>query len=494
MKYPAIIFFRYKKYLYIDSFFNENKDKSLFTLHVTDDKNFLNNLFDPNYQLLITFGDTDSEYYNDVYSIIATRMEKRWMHFKDIEDINHFNNSVNYCFIHNVMLNNVITRVTFSIFTTCYNSYEKIMRAYNSLKDQIFKDWEWIILDDSPDDEHFKFLKTNLEKDKRIRLYKRSSNSGNIGNVKNEAVSLSRGKYLLELDHDDEILPSTLLDAVNIFEKYTEIGFIYTDFINIYENGNNFNYGNFYGLGYGGYYNQKYKNKWVYVSSTPNINNITLSHIVGVPNHPRIWRKDSLIEIGNYSEFLPIADDYQLLLRTASHLKIAKIHKFSYIQYMNNNNNNFSLIRNGEINRLCPYHIKPQAYDMYNINEKMKELDAYEDEKFIRNHSKIWERPEFTHKYCNKIVNVDYDKIYCIISLDIFKENIDFIRELYKDSRNDFLLLDNKCECSDLWKFLDDNQFDKMKCYAMKDSTIPELINYFHLIYKSLDNHEIIAP
>ena len=42
MKYPAIIFFRYKKYLYIDSFFNENKDKSLFTLHVTDDKNFLN--------------------------------------------------------------------------------------------------------------------------------------------------------------------------------------------------------------------------------------------------------------------------------------------------------------------------------------------------------------------------------------------------------------------------------------------------------------------
>ena len=65
---------------------------------------------------------------------------------------------------------------------------------------------------------------------------------------------------------------------------------------------------------------------------------------------------------------------------------------------------------------------------------------------------------------------------------------------MYKDSRNDFLLLDNKCECSDLWKFLDDNQFDKMKCYAMKDSTIPELINYFHLIYKSLDNHEIIAP
>ena len=42
------------------------------------------------------------------------------------------------------------------------------------------------------------FLKQILT-DKRIRLYKRDKNSGNIGNVKNEAISLCRGKYVLEL-------------------------------------------------------------------------------------------------------------------------------------------------------------------------------------------------------------------------------------------------------------------------------------------------------
>ena len=34
--------------------------------------------------------------------------------------------------------------------------------------------------------------------------------------------------------------------------------------------------------------------------------------------------------------------------------KVAKIRKLGYIQFMNDNNNNFSLIRNGEINRLGP--------------------------------------------------------------------------------------------------------------------------------------------
>ena len=39
--------------------------------------------------------------------------------------------------------------------------------------------------------------------DSRVRLYRRSENNGNIGNVKNEAISLCRGKYILEFDHDD---------------------------------------------------------------------------------------------------------------------------------------------------------------------------------------------------------------------------------------------------------------------------------------------------
>ena len=89
-------------------------------------------------------------------------------------------------------------------------------------------------LDDTPipkdsKPKHFEFLREKCKNDLRIRLYCRAENSGNIGNVKNEAVSLCRGKYVLELDHDDEILPDCLFDAVEEF-KDNEVGFVYMDF------------------------------------------------------------------------------------------------------------------------------------------------------------------------------------------------------------------------------------------------------------------------
>ena len=68
-----------------------------------------------------------------------------------------------------------------------------------------------------------------------------------------------------------------------------------------------------------------------------------------------MWRRKVLLELGNYSEFLPICDDFEILLRTMCHTKVAKIHKLGYIQFMNDNNNNYSLISNGEINRLGTY-------------------------------------------------------------------------------------------------------------------------------------------
>lgn len=492
MKYPLVVFFRYKKYEQIDLFFEKNKDKLLCSINIVSDVNKLNKLFDSSYHLLVTFGDTEKEYIDNVNSIIVDRIRKRWIHYNSITDINIFNSNVNYCYMNNVIQKHECTRPIFSIFTTCYNSYEKIYRAYNSLVTQTLKDWEWVILDDSPEDDHFTFLKQNFENDKKIRLYKRSQNSGSIGNVKNEAVSLCRGKYVLELDHDDEIPSYVLRDSADVFDNNSEVGFVYMDYANIYENGENFTYGNVFGLGYSGYYKEKYNNKWVYVASHPNINNNTLSHIVSVPNHPRIWRKKVLIEIGNYSEYLPISDDYELLLRTAVNTKIARIPKLGYIQYMNNNNNNFSLIRNAEINRLR-YHLTQHCYGSYEIIDYMKKNNSYEDD--INNSIvPIWKKPNYQYKYCNLIVNTNYKKQFCVIGLDTLYIFYSEIKKLYEDTNNDFLLLDNKFESTDntLCNTLDSLNFDKMKCYSMNDCTDDELVNYFNLIYKSCSDYCIV--
>ena len=220
-KYPFVYVLRDNKYNQIDSFLEENKDKLNCTVEIISKEEIskLNNMYDPNYHLLVTYGPDDKEYNSLVSKIIPRRISSRWIHKKEINNINEFNLNVNYCYINNVIMNREKTRPIFSIFTTCYKSYDKIKRAYSGLVTQSLTDWEWVILDDSPEDEHFDFLREFCKKDKRIRLYKRDCNSGNIGNVKNEAVGLCRGKYLLELDHDDIILSPILEDAYNIFEK-----------------------------------------------------------------------------------------------------------------------------------------------------------------------------------------------------------------------------------------------------------------------------------
>jgi glycosyltransferase involved in cell wall biosynthesis len=509
MKYPLVLFFRHNKYKEIvDTFFEECKNQLECTVNIISDKEELNKLFDPNYQILITFGGNESEYVDEVFTIVDGKFSSRWIHLKTIRTIQEFNSNVNYCFIDNVIKPREETRPKFSVFTSCYNTYEKIHRVYNGLKSQSCKSWEWVIMDDSPDidDRHFYFLKEIFKNDKRVRLYRRSENSGSIGNVKNESVSLCRGKYVLELDHDDVILPDVLSDSINIFEDDTEIGFIYMDFINIYEDGRNFSYGDFLCKGYGGYYCQKLNidleensiNKWVNVYNTPNINNITLSHLVCLPNHPRIWKREILNLIGNYSELLPVCDDYEVLLRTAVQpgCKMAKLAKLGYIQYMNNDNNNFSLIRNREINRIGPNHIMPQFFAKYNVNEVMRNLDAEEDHHFIHNHSKLWEREssKYEYKYCNKLLNIDFNKQYCILGLKAFAQNIELIRELYKDCKNDFIVLENQFKPEELCKIMDSeySSFSRMKCYSIKETSWEKLERFFHLIYKSCELNEII--
>ena len=65
------------------------------------------------------------------------------------------------------------------------------------------------------------------------------------------------------------------------------------DFANVYENWHNFWYGDFICKGYGGYIKEKYNNYWINTYVTPNINNITLTALVCLPNHPMNLEKIS---------------------------------------------------------------------------------------------------------------------------------------------------------------------------------------------------------
>jgi Rps23 Pro-64 3,4-dihydroxylase Tpa1-like proline 4-hydroxylase len=129
---------------------------------------------------------------------------------------------------------------------------------------------------------------------------------------------------------------------------------------------------------------------------------------------------------------------------------------------------------------------------MYNINENMKKIDAYENENFIENLSQIWKRENYQHKFCNKIVNHDYTKQYCLIGEDTLE--LSELRELYNDKANSFIILSNTLEIERLQELLDSKGYGDMRCYSLLDCNREELERYFMLLCKCCDNYEIIYP
>jgi len=487
-RYPVVLFFRYDRYNDADT-----KVKNLnCDVRITNDPSEIEKLYSTDVHILVTYGPNEHEYHQDVNKYICLRLRKRWIHHTNINP-KQFENGVNYCFIDTVIKDRKESRPVFSAFTTCFNSFEKIMRPYNSLKSQSEKDWEWVIVDDSTDEANWTSLKLKFINEPKIRLYKKAQNSGNIGNVKNEAIGLCRGKFILELDHDDEILPDLFKDAVTGFTKFPDVDFIYMDFINIYEDKRNFSYSDYLCKGYGGYYYQYYQplNQWTKVYVTPQINNITASYLFCMPNHPRIWRREKLLEIGSYSEFLPICDDQEILLRTILNLNILKIPKNAYIQYFNDGGSNFSLLRNKEINRIGPNFLTPQFKAKYPLELTLQNKDATANIKYDKLPQQIWLQEDYQPKYINKIYNPDYDKQYGIIGVDIFNNKLDEIKMLYKNPRNDFFLIDNSVDPTTIFKILLENNLSKVKFYVLKNTSLQHLQNYFERVYKSTEDYVI---
>jgi glycosyltransferase involved in cell wall biosynthesis len=488
MKYPCVLFMRHLKYAAVDKTIAHAETNGLLkcSICITSEPENVRKLFRENCNILVTYGPNKQEY-DVVKKIIPERLQNAiWIHIHSLDNIAELNTNVNYYFINHVIGARVHTRPRFSIFTTCFESYEKILRAYESVQMQTFIDWEWIILDDSPEGNHFNYLQKTLC-DPRIRLYKRASNSGVIGNVKNEAVSLCRGEYCIELDHDDKLTPTCLEDAVYVFDLKPDVGFIYMDFINMYADGTPMKYNSkIISKGYGGYYAMKYEGVWQYVFITPNINNISLSNLVCCPNHPRIWERQTLIDVGNYSELLPICDDYELLLRTCTKTKIAKICKVGYIQYMNEGENNFSIIRKDEIERLGTMYVGPHYARKHNIHGIMRSIDAYEDPQYESNHSNIWERRHYTHKFSNYRINPDYNTQVLIIGGARLqhKEVCDHIN----DEKTEVFIIDTNNNISALTSLADKYGYENLRCCSLPTSCgRKEVLQYFDLMCRACD-------
>lgn len=292
-------------------------------------------------------------------------LQKRYIYYpNEIDEIILANDII----VQTTFINCEYPRPKFSIFTPTYNTGEKILRTYESIKNQTFNDWEWVVLDDSPNDDTWKLIKEISEKDFRVKSYKLLPiTGGNVGLSKNRVASLCDGEWLVELDHDDTLLTRCLEYLDKASNKFPDAGFMYSDVTEQYDDGSpkyydhNWSgdwYGredNFFDFGYAGHSWVFEDNKQFLAHHYPDINPLTIRFNISMPSHVRVWKRDVYLDIGGHNKNTPVADDFELIVKTFLNTKIIHIKKVLYIQWNNRNsttdNNSIDINRRSRLIR-----------------------------------------------------------------------------------------------------------------------------------------------
>lgn len=126
-----------------------------------------------------------------------------------------------------------------SIITPSYNSEEFIVQTYDSIRNQTYSNWEWIVTDDCSFDRTWEILEEISAADPKVRIYRNKENSG-AAVSRNNSIGKSKGKYLAFLDSDDLWEKNKLQEQLG-FMKKNGYSFSFTAYMLISENGNKIN-------------------------------------------------------------------------------------------------------------------------------------------------------------------------------------------------------------------------------------------------------------
>jgi glycosyltransferase involved in cell wall biosynthesis len=191
-----------------------------------------------------------------------------------------------------------------------------LLEAYHSLKLQTLQDWEWVIF---PSGNNVT-IPDAIRSDSRVKIV--SGNPlHNIGAIKRKTFSAATGDILVELDHDDLIVPGNSLEVIK--QKFLDgAGFVYSDnavfkfnpkaldsknrFIEFTWSGHH---------GWESYPIEVYGRK-LKASKCFDITPRSLAEIYYCPDHVRCWHRDVYQKAGGHNPDLSVCDDQELMIKT----------------------------------------------------------------------------------------------------------------------------------------------------------------------------------
>src|SRR4051812_21002175 len=109
-----------------------------------------------------------------------------------------------------------VTRVDVSVMTATYNRASTLPRLWNSLLNQTFKNFEWVIIDDGSVDDTSELVERFVKESFFPITYVRQENRGKH-TAYNVFAKHAEADLFFAVDSDDELLPHCLETALNEF-------------------------------------------------------------------------------------------------------------------------------------------------------------------------------------------------------------------------------------------------------------------------------------
>jgi len=123
-----------------------------------------------------------------------------------------------------------------SIIMSVYNDERFLAASIESMLNQTYTDFEFIIVNDASTDASEKILQTYAEKDNRIQLIKNAKNIGLTQSL-NKALYQTKSAYIARQDADDISLPERLERQVKYLDNHAKVGVVGTRYKEINEKG-----------------------------------------------------------------------------------------------------------------------------------------------------------------------------------------------------------------------------------------------------------------
>lgn len=192
-----------------------------------------------------------------------------------------------------------------SVIMSAYNAEKYVEQAIESILNQTYRKFEFIIVDDASTDSTFSILRDFKKKDKRIILIKNKNNLGLYKNL-NKALKFVKGKYTIRIDADDWAYPERFQLQTELMEAHSNV-VVSGSHIEVCDKNLNTNYIRKYHLDDASIRKHIFRYSPFASSAT-------------------IWQT-KVLKIERYNEKLPVSSDYELYFRVGVLGKFMNLNK-----------------------------------------------------------------------------------------------------------------------------------------------------------------------